>query len=84
MSKTRKANVRKRLKDVDSVIQVLTETGVKCKGLEMAQQLPTEPEMTPREKYSVFTPNGKGYRKSLHKVPKFTRIPLTRSTPEGF
>ncbi|RKP22547.1 mitochondrial ribosomal protein L31-domain-containing protein [Syncephalis pseudoplumigaleata] len=84
MSQTRKANVRKRLQAVDEVIRVLSETGVQCKALERAKELPKESEMAPRDKYSVFSRKHEGYRKSVHKVPKFTKSPVPRTSPPGF
>jgi hypothetical protein len=30
--------------------------------------------MHPRDKYTVFSPHAKGYRKGIHKVPKWTRV----------
>ncbi|KAI9593820.1 mitochondrial ribosomal protein L31-domain-containing protein [Syncephalis fuscata] len=84
MSQTRKANVRKRLRAVDEVIRVLSETGVECKALEQAKGLPKEHEMTARDKYSVFSRTSSGYRKSVHKVPKFTKTTIPRTTPKGF
>ncbi|RIA93540.1 mitochondrial ribosomal protein L31-domain-containing protein [Glomus cerebriforme] len=83
MSRTRKANVRKRLRAVDAVIEAVNKSGVKCKALDYARSLPKESEMTPRDKYTVFSKKHKGYRKSLHKVPKFTKVTI-RTTPSGF
>ncbi|CAG8476270.1 1573_t:CDS:2 [Paraglomus occultum] len=83
MSRTRKANVRKRLRAVDNVIETLVKSGVKCKALEAAKQLPKESEMPPCDKYTVFSRKHKGYRKSLHKVPKFTKVTM-RTPPPGF
>lgn len=39
-----------------------------------ALQLPKEHEMAPRDKYTVFTRWARGYRKGIHKVPKWTRV----------
>jgi hypothetical protein len=39
-----------------------------------ALALPKEHEMDPRDKYTVFSRSSKGYRKGIHKVPKFTRV----------
>jgi len=39
-----------------------------------ALELPKEHEMKPKDKYTVFTPHAKGYRKGIHKVPKWTRV----------
>ena len=30
--------------------------------------------MPPRDKYTVFSRHEKGYRKGIHKVPKWTRV----------
>ncbi|RHZ77704.1 hypothetical protein Glove_174g156 [Diversispora epigaea] len=83
MSKTRKANVRKRLKAVDKVVAAVAASGIKCKALTLALQLPKECEMTPRDKYTVFSRKHKGYRKGFHLVPKFTKLTM-RTTPPGF
>jgi len=83
MSATRKANVRKRLKAVDSVIEVLRSTGIQTAALDKALLLPKEHEMRPKDKYTTFSASAKGYRKSIHKVPKFTRLTL-RENPKGF
>ena len=45
--------------------------------------LPKESDMHSRDKYTVFSPHDKNYRKSVHKVPKFTRKSL-RVNPRGF
>lgn len=83
MSATRKANVRKRLRAVDDVIATVAESGVKCKALDEALALPKESEMLARDKYTVFSRNATGYRKSVHKVPKFTKL-TNRTSPAGF
>lgn len=83
MSTTRKANVRKRLRDVDNVIAAVAESGVNCKALDEALALPKESEMLARDKYTVFSRAAKGYRKSVHKVPKFTKL-TNRTSPAGF
>jgi len=91
MSKSRKANQRKRLKLVDSVIETVRASGVKCNALvsallaphlanhlsytqDKALLLPKEHEMLPKDKYTVFSRNSRGFRKGIHKVPKFTRV----------
>ncbi|PLW24001.1 hypothetical protein PCANC_04871 [Puccinia coronata f. sp. avenae] len=83
LSTTRKANLRKRLREVDSVIHAVKESGVQCDALTKAMELPTEAEMTPRDKYFVFSARSKGYRKGIHKVPHFTKI-THRVNPKGF
>ncbi|EIM90435.1 60s ribosomal protein l31 [Stereum hirsutum FP-91666 SS1] len=83
LSVTRKANVRARLKKVDAVIEAVRASGVQCSALTKALELPKEHEMPARDKYTVFNPHSRGYRKSVHKVPKFTRI-TQRTNPKGF
>ncbi|KAI5123283.1 hypothetical protein M0805_009304 [Coniferiporia weirii] len=83
LSVTRKANQRKRLKQVDDVIETVRASGVQCAALTKALELPKEHEMRARDKYTVFTPHTRGYRKGIHKVPKFTRLTL-RTNPKGF
>lgn len=39
-----------------------------------ALELPKEHEMPPKDKYTVFSPHARGYRKGIHKVPKWTRV----------
>ena len=39
-----------------------------------ALALPKEHEMDPKDKYTVFSPHHRGYRKGAHKVPKWTRV----------
>jgi len=45
--------------------------------------MPTEGEMLPRDKYSMFDRKAKGYRKGVHKLPKWTRV-SQRLNPPGF
>ncbi|KAI6006053.1 mitochondrial ribosomal protein L31 [Pisolithus albus] len=83
LSPTRKANARARLKRVDAVIEAVRESGVQCNALDRALQLPREHEMHPRDKYTIFSAGSRGYRKGIHKVPKWTRLTL-RVNPKGF
>jgi hypothetical protein len=39
-----------------------------------ALELPKEHEMNPKDKYSLFSATTPGYRKGIHKVPKWTRV----------
>lgn len=39
-----------------------------------ALQLPKQHEMHPRDKYTIFSAMSQGYRKGIHKVPKWTRV----------
>ncbi|KAF8201507.1 mitochondrial 54S ribosomal protein YmL31 [Pholiota molesta] len=83
LSITRKANARSRLKKVDAVIEAVRASGVETASLVRALELPKEHEMHPRDKYTVFSPHARGYRKGIHKVPKWTRLTL-RTNPKGF
>jgi len=83
LSVTRKANARARLKKVDAVIEAVRASGVGCASLTRALELPKEHEMPAKDKYTVFSRNSKGYRKGIHKVPKWTRLTL-RTNPKGF
>ncbi|EMC93798.1 hypothetical protein BAUCODRAFT_124554 [Baudoinia panamericana UAMH 10762] len=46
-------------------------------------EMPTEQEMLPRDKYTMFDRKVKGYRKGVHKLPKWTRV-SQRLNPPGF
>ena len=39
-----------------------------------ALELPKEHEMPAKDKYTIFSKTAKGYRKGIHKVPKWTRV----------
>ncbi|KAF6764860.1 mitochondrial 54S ribosomal protein YmL31 [Ephemerocybe angulata] len=83
LSVTRKANARSRLKKVDAVIEAVRASGVPIRRQERALELPKEHEMPAKDKYTVFSATAKGYRKGIHKVPKWTRLTL-RTNPKGF
>lgn len=79
LSKTRKLRQRRRLRKVDSVLRTLHESlskaGLTCHALErQMREIRSEAEMPPKDKYTVFDKKSKKYRKSIHLVPKFTRI----------
>ena len=46
-------------------------------------EMPREEEMLPRDKYSMFDRKARGYRKGVHKLPKWTRV-SQRLNPPGF
>ncbi|CCU99242.1 unnamed protein product [Malassezia sympodialis ATCC 42132] len=83
LSSPRKARVRQRLRDVDMVIETVRASGVTCSALERDLKLPKENDMHSRDKYTIFSPTGVNFRKSVHKVPKWTRKTL-RVNPRGF
>lgn len=78
MSRNQKFRHRKRLQAVDQVIETVYN-GLKSLGITNAKvnkmffEFPKESEMKPFDKYFVFNRNSKGYRKGVHKIPKFTR-----------
>ncbi|KAJ2783329.1 hypothetical protein H4R18_001775 [Coemansia javaensis] len=84
LSSTRKANVRKRLREVDSVVDTLVASGVRCRQLDLARAQPREHEMLPRDKYTTFSRTAANHRKGVHKVPHFTKRAIPRTTPTGF
>ncbi|PWN26702.1 60s ribosomal protein l31 [Jaminaea rosea] len=83
LSTPRKSRVRQRLRDVDDVVATIAASGVECKPLTRALYMPTEAEMPPKDKYTTFSKTSRGFRKSVHKVPKWTRLSL-RTNPAGF
>lgn len=46
-------------------------------------EMPTEAEMLAKDKYTLFDRKHKGYRKGVHKLPKWTRV-SQRLNPPGF
>lgn len=46
-------------------------------------EMPTEAEMLPKDKYTMFDKKVRGYRKGVHKLPKWTRV-SQRLNPPGF
>lgn len=46
-------------------------------------QFPKEHQLSPTDKYTTFDKKVKGYRKSLHKVPKWTKLSF-REFPKYF
>ncbi|ODV64405.1 mitochondrial 54S ribosomal protein mL60 [Ascoidea rubescens DSM 1968] len=82
LSRTRKYRQRKRLQAVDNVLSVVTEGLVKTEQIvpKKLQQLnnseffPKEHEMLPRDKYTVYSKKTRGYRKGIHRVPKWTKV----------
>ncbi|PHH62934.1 hypothetical protein CDD81_6567 [Ophiocordyceps australis] len=89
MSKFQKRRQRERLRAVDDVVATL-ETALKRNGhgpigslQKWKAEMPTEPEMLPRDKYTLFDRKAKKYRKGLHKLPKWTKV-SQRINPPGF
>lgn len=61
LSSTRKANLRQRLKRVDSVIAAVAESGIECRALARALELPKESEMPAKGGYGFWLSAGAGW-----------------------
>lgn len=91
MSTHQKYRLRKRLQQVDKVVDTvfsgLKQDKVEASSVQnLVQQysrFPKENEMKPIDKYTVYNKYSKGYRKSVHRVPKWTKI-SQRVNPEHF
>jgi Mitochondrial ribosomal protein L31 len=73
LSKHQKRRQRMRLRAVDSIVETLDKALGK-KGLVLASlekwkaEMPTEAEMLPRDKYTIFDRKEKRYRKGIHSM----------------
>lgn len=79
LSKFQKARQRKRLRAVDSVVatvdRALAAKGITTKAVERwKEEMPTEQEMLPKDKYTIFDRKEKKYRKGIHS--KFGRCAI--------
>ncbi|KAH7313387.1 ribosomal protein subunit L31 [Stachybotrys elegans] len=88
LSKFQKRRHRLRMRAVDSVVatldSALAKQGHKLESIQRWQaEMPTEAEMLPRDKYTMFSRYAKKYRKGIHKLPKWTRV-SQRVNPPGF
>ncbi|PWN94170.1 putative MRPL31-mitochondrial ribosomal protein, large subunit [Acaromyces ingoldii] len=84
LSGPRKMRVRQRLRAVDDVVSTVEASGVNVAALRRwREEMPTEAEMLPKDKYTTFSKQARDFRKSVHKVPKWTRLSL-RTNPRGF
>ncbi|KAG7810374.1 hypothetical protein KL921_002869 [Ogataea angusta] len=86
LSRFQKYRHRKRMQLVDSNIQALYDglqaNGMSSKRVEhLMTEYPKESEMTPRNKYTVFSKYARKYRKAIHFVPKWTKLPLRKQPP---
>jgi hypothetical protein len=73
LSPTQKARQRKRLRAVDQVVETLSNAlakkGETLKSLERWKaEMPTEAQMLPRDKYTMFDRKAKRYRKGIHSM----------------
>ncbi|KAJ5665844.1 uncharacterized protein N7477_008292 [Penicillium maclennaniae] len=79
LSSPQKARQRKRLRAVDRVVDTvsaaLERNGHTTKAVNRwYAEMPREEEMLPKDKYTLFDKKEKTYRKSIHKLPKWTRV----------
>ena len=80
MSRPQKARLRKRLRAVDTVVDVvdgaLAKQGFSAKALERwKEEMPREEQMLPRDKYTMFDRKEKRYRKGVHSEPDYALEP---------
>jgi len=71
LSRPQKARQRARLRHVDKVIatldNALQKQGLKMNSVERwKKEMPTEGEMLPKDKYTIFDRKEKRYRKGIH------------------
>ncbi|KAL1995897.1 hypothetical protein VTN49DRAFT_763 [Thermomyces lanuginosus] len=89
LSRMQKARQRKRLRAVDKVVDTVS-AALQRNGLPQTKsiqrwyaEMPREEEMLPRDKYTIYDRKERGYRKGIHKLPKWTRV-SQRVNPPGF
>ncbi len=73
MSPMQKLRQRRRLRAVDQVVETvanaLAKKGETLKSLERwKEEMPTEAQMLPRDKYTMFDRKAKKYRKGIHSM----------------
>lgn len=88
MSRFQKARLRVRMRTVDSVLENLQKgleaVNARCATVEkVIERTPKESELSPKDKYWVFNRKASGYRKSVHRQPKWTRT-TNRVPPAHF
>ncbi|KAK1768507.1 mitochondrial ribosomal protein L31-domain-containing protein [Phialemonium atrogriseum] len=88
LSRFQKYRQRQRLRAVDDVVSTveaaLAKKGESVQALERWRaEMPTEAEMLPKDKYTIFDRKVKRYRKGIHKLPKWTRV-SQRVNPPGY
>lgn len=91
LSVPQKSRMRSRMRLVDQNIEILfqllkTPSGntTNCKKIDnLYFNLPREADMKVKDKYTTFDKKAKGYRKSVHLVPKWTKTTF-RENPKYF
>lgn len=89
LSNPQKRRQRKRLRLVDKVVATV-DLALQRQNMELGrnvirwkEEMPSEQEMRPKDKYTMFDRKEKKYRKGIHKLPKWTRV-SQRINPPGF
>lgn len=77
LSRFQKARQRFRLRRVDAIVatvdNALRKQGTTTRAVELwKEEMPTEPEMLAKDKYTIFDRKARRYRKGVHS--EFTRI----------
>ncbi|KAL2219627.1 mitochondrial 54S ribosomal protein YmL31 [Thermoascus aurantiacus ATCC 26904] len=89
LSRHQKARQRKRLRHVDKIVDTVS-AALERNGISSIKsikrwysEMPREEEMLPKDKYTIFDKKERTYRKSIRKLPKWTRV-SQRVNPPGF
>ena len=87
LSRFQKARQRQRLRAVDAVVDTLDKAlarqGETLKALETWKaEMPTEAEMLPRDKYTMFDRKEKKYRKGIHSMSSLPVCFCTETTAD--
>ncbi|KAF8004896.1 ribosomal protein L31 [Metschnikowia aff. pulcherrima] len=91
LSVPQKSRMRSRMRLVDQNIEILFQllkapsgNTTNCKKIDnLYFNLPREADMKVKDKYTTFDKKAKGYRKSVHLVPKWTKTTF-RENPKYF
>ncbi|KAL6452510.1 MRPL31 54S ribosomal protein L31 [Candida maltosa Xu316] len=95
ISTSQKASLKSRMRQVDDNIKTIYEGLIQVQGKNKGEstgykkidylqfEFPKEHQMSSRDKFTTFNKNWKGYRKPIHRVPKWTKISF-RENPKYF
>ncbi|KAJ3056652.1 hypothetical protein HK097_005328 [Rhizophlyctis rosea] len=73
-----KLRLHQRLARIDDIVDVLVESGAKCRALEAARRMPKLHELSDLELYWVHSKRYKNRIKPISWVPKWTKVPHPR------
>ncbi|AMD21787.1 HFL069Cp [Eremothecium sinecaudum] len=83
MKKALEEDPSKTFKDVFTKKKVVVNDVGVLKQLNDPSIFPSEAQMSSKDKYTVFSKHSRGYRKGIHKVPKWTKV-SHRVNPDNF